>query len=135
MNTPRVDAPTGVLRGKPTTPAPAGSGRQRPDRAPPADTLRREGTYVTLSDMDTATYLFARGLWVQAATKLTRYRFRFTFYDPDHLAEQAVIDFVNACCDVAPIDFADAQRRLKSVIHKFDGRSDDSRKGRGSNGR
>lgn len=82
--------------------------------------------------MDTASYLFAKHLHLQAARKLSRFRFEFVFYDPERLAEALAMEFVNACC----ADFADAQRRLKSVLHNFSGREDtpSSQKSRGANG-
>ena len=97
------------------------------------DTLRREGVYVSLSHLDLATYLFAKGIWIERAVKVTKFKFSFTFYDPKGWAEAAALNYVNGVCDVSPAEFADAQRRLKSVIHRFDGR-DDTPNGKSSNG-
>lgn len=61
---------------------------------------------------------------VEVAWKVTRFKYKIRFYDPEKRAEQLVIDFVNSCC----ADTCDAICRLKKVIHRFNGRDDKRRK-------
>lgn len=91
--------------------------------------LHRDGDYVQLTDMDTAGYFFGRDLIVQEAWKVSRYKYKFVFYDPDHVAEQMAMDFVNS----SDARTCDGIARLKKVIHRFSGRDDDGRP-RGKNG-
>ena len=79
--------------------------------------LVRDGDHVRLTDIDTAGYLFAKGLYVEYAHKATRYKFEISLYDPEHKAEELAIEFVNSCCAKT----CSGIRRLKSVVHKFHG--------------
>lgn len=95
----------------------AGNGTQR---SFPNEILIRDGDYVRLTDIDTAGYLFAKGLNVEYAHKATRYKFEISLYDPEHKAEAWAIEFVNSCCAKT----CSGIRRLKSVVHKFHGSPD-----------
>lgn len=91
--------------------------------------LDRDGDYVELTDLDTAGYLFAKDLKLEVAWKVTRFKYKIRFFDPEHQAEKLAIEFVNSCC----ADTCDAICRLKKVIHRFSGRDD--RKRKNGNGR
>ena len=82
--------------------------------------LERDGVYVELTDLDTAGYLFSKKLVVEVAWKVTRFKYKIRFYDPEHRAEQLALEFVNSCC----ADTCDGICRLKKVIHRFSGRDD-----------
>lgn len=82
--------------------------------------VHREGDLVYLSDLDTAAYLFMRGIHLESAVKITQWRYRFSFYDEENLAEAYTNEFVNSQC----ADYADAVSRLKKVIHRFSGRNE-----------
>jgi hypothetical protein len=86
--------------------------------------LRRDGHYVSLTHLDTAAYLFAKDLPIEDAWRAGSYQYNFVFYDPDHRAEDLAIEFVNSFC----ADYADAVKRLKSVIYQFSSQSERSRK-------
>lgn len=85
--------------------------------------LCRDGDYVQLTDMDTAGYLFGRDLVLQDAWKVSRYKYKFVFYDPHRVAEDMVMEFVNS----SDARTCDGIGRLKKVIHRFYGRDDDGR--------
>lgn len=82
--------------------------------------LKRDGDYVKLTDLDTAGYLFAKGVHIEYARRVSRYKFEISLYDPQKRAEELAIEYVNSCC----ADTCDAIRRLKAVIHQFNGRDD-----------
>lgn len=86
--------------------------------------LERDGDYVELTDLDTAGYLFGKKMHVEIAYKVTRYKYKIRFYDPERRAEGLAMDFVNSCC----ADTCDGICRLKKVIHRFSGRDDRKRK-------
>ena len=90
-------------------------------------TLRREGSNIFLTNLDATAYLHYKGLAIVKALKVSRFKYEFVLYDPDHLGEDLAIEFVNSDCQ----GFADAVRRLKNVIHKFYGRDDKPQHNRG----
>ena len=92
----------------------------------PQGVLKRDGEYVKLTDLDTAGYLFAKGVHIEYARRVSRYKFEISLYDPQGRAEKLAIEYVNSCC----ADTCDAIRRLKAVIHQFHGR-DDRKNGQG----
>jgi hypothetical protein len=83
--------------------------------------LIRDGDYIQLTDLDTAGYLFGRELVLQDAWKVSRYKYKFVFYDPQHQAENMAMEFINS----SDARTCDAIGRLKKVIHRFYGRDDD----------
>lgn len=103
------------------------------DKKPPGRAQRtvlvRDGDYVQLTDMDTAGFMFGRNLVLQDAWKVSRYKYKFVFYDPEGIAETLAMDFVNS----SDARTCDGIGRLKKVIHRFYGRDDDGRP-RGKNG-
>jgi len=90
--------------------------------------LRRDGPSVFLTNLDASAYLLYKGIAISKASKVTRFKYEFVFYDPEGLTEQLVMDFVNSESQ----GFADAVRRLKNVIHKFYGRDDKPANNRGN---
>ena len=97
-----------------------------PKRAQRA-TLNRDGDHVELSDLDTAAFFLANKVAILEAYKVTKYKFRFRFYDPRHLCEGLAMAFINSCCH----DFADAVCRIKKALHKFTGRGETQKNGQG----
>jgi hypothetical protein len=94
-----------------------------PRRVPRA-VLERDGDHISLSHLDTAAYLHAKNLPISDAWRVGNYRYKFVFYDPDHLAEGFAIEFINSFC----ADYADSVKRLKSVVHQFAGQSERGRR-------
>jgi len=81
--------------------------------------LRRDGDVVILHNMDVAIYLFAKRVPIHRAQQLNRKTHEFEFYDPEERAEPLVLEFVNKQSNLQPAEYADAQRRLKSMMHQF----------------
>jgi hypothetical protein len=83
--------------------------------------LRRDGNYVMLSHMDAAGYLMYRNVANVRAEKISRFKYRFIFYDPDHRAEKLAMEFVNSESQ----GHADAIKRLKNSLNQFCGRDEE----------
>jgi hypothetical protein len=81
--------------------------------------LERDGDYVIVTDLDAAVFLHAiKGLSIANAEKVGRSMHVITIYDPEHLAEGLVIEFINseAC------RFANGMRSVKKILHRFGGK-------------
>lgn len=92
-----------------------GPGEQAP-RAPAV--LHREGEYITLTDYDTAVYLFACNLPFVSARPVTENQREFVFQDKKGEAESKVLELVNRCSPLQPLDILDAQRWLRKLLHR-----------------
>lgn len=106
-----------------------GNGKQMPGQAEAADPastpvptrvdrgsaiLRREGNEVTLTDLDTAGYIYFAGAAYIRGKQIGPTEYEIVFYDPERAVEALVVEFTNDKCS----RYADAIRRLKKVIVK-----------------
>lgn len=81
--------------------------------------LERDGANIILTDLDTASYLHAvHNLAVVDAEKIGPSAHRIVIYDPEHLADELVIQFINSESAVV----LDGVRRIKKILHRFGGR-------------
>ena len=75
-----------------------------------------EGADVIISHLDAAAYLMHAGdLAIRRCDRITRTKFRFVFYDPDHKAEELLVAWVNS----PERRFADCVQAIKSALHGF----------------
>ena len=81
--------------------------------------LERDGDYVILTDLDTAGYLHGvYDLGISHGIKEGPSQHRIYVYDPEHIAEEKAIEFINDRCS----KFADGIRRIKKILHNFGGK-------------
>ena len=76
--------------------------------------LRRSGSEITLSDLDTAGYVYLKMVPYVRGIQVGPAEYEIVFYDPEQKVEQLIVEFTNAECS----RYADAIRRLKKVIIK-----------------
>lgn len=76
--------------------------------------LKREGPEVTLTDLDTAGYVYLSEVPYVRGRQVGPTEFEIVFYDPEQRVERLVVEFTNDKCS----RYADAIRRLKKVIIK-----------------
>lgn len=80
--------------------------------------LERDGPNITLTDRDTAVYLHAiHRINIASAARMGRRGFKIVMYDPEHRAEELVIEFINSESSL----FADGLRRVNKILHSFGG--------------
>jgi hypothetical protein len=88
--------------------------------APEVPVLVRNGDgSVKLNDFDLAIYFMAKRLPIHYGRQISRSTYEFRFYDPHEIADDLAREFINGQSDLQPVDYADAQRRLKRMLHQF----------------
>jgi hypothetical protein len=76
--------------------------------------LWRNGPSVAMGELDTAAYVYLRGVAYAQGKQIGPTEYEIVFHDPNQLVEQLVVEFTNSEC----ARYADAIRRLKKVILK-----------------
>lgn len=86
-------------------------------RAPEAQAaiLRRDGHKVTVTDLDTAAYVYWQKVPIVDVVQLGRTLHHVTFYDPARKVESLIMEFANSPTS----QYADAMRRLKKVLRRL----------------
>ena len=100
------------------------TGQRRGNPAEVSTIMERDGDFVSVTDLDTAAYLFCKGLALARAVQIGRPgrpgrapRFQIRFYDPEMRALDLGIEFVNSPC----ARYADHVRRLKQSLERMQG--------------
>ena len=106
---------------------PATPSQHSPLTDPQSDSnvLERDGAFILVTDLDTAAFLYLKGLALSRAIQYGRPRpgrppkFKICFYDPHRTGHDLAMRFVNGE-EVSAVAYANSMKRLKQALEKVE---------------